>query len=73
MVHRGPDDEGFEQRPLGGADTATADCLIFNGEISNVRSLQTRLHAEGIEVRSSGDTEVLLKALSLWGERALEH
>ncbi len=101
MVHRGPDDEGFEQRPLGDADTATAvagfgfrrlaildlspaghqpmvnpatgDCLIFNGEIYNFRSLQTRLHAEGIEVRSSGDTEVLLKALSLWGERALEH
>jgi asparagine synthase (glutamine-hydrolysing) len=100
MIHRGPDDEGYEERPLGRHDgtrstvglgfrrlaildlspaghqpmvnPATGDCLIFNGEIYNFVELRSRLRAEGIEVSSSGDTEVLLKALSHWGERALE-
>ena len=100
MIHRGPDDEGYEERPLGRHDDtrstvglgfrrlsildlspaghqpmvnpATGDCLIFNGEIYNFVELRSRLRAEGIEVSSSGDTEVLLKALSHWGERALE-
>ena len=100
MIHRGPDDEGYEERPLGRHDDtrsivglgfrrlsildlspaghqpmvnpATGDCLIFNGEIYNFVELRTRLRAEGVEVTSSGDTEVLLKALSRWGERALE-
>ena len=99
MVHRGPDDEGYEQAPVGpGASEAvaglgfrrlsildlspaghqpmvnpdTGDILVFNGEIYNFRELRAKLAAEGIEVRSSGDTEVLLKSLSRWGERALE-
>ena len=100
MIHRGPDDEGYEERPLGRHDDkrstlglgfrrlsildlspaghqpmvnpATGDCLIFNGEIYNFVELRSRLRAEGVEVNSSGDTEVLLKALSQWGERALE-
>ena len=100
MIHRGPDDEGYEERPLGRhldtrstvglgfrrlsildlspaghqpmVNPATGDCLIFNGEIYNFVELRTRLRAEGVEVTSSGDTEVLLKALSRWGERALE-
>ena len=100
MIHRGPDDEGYEERPVGRhhdtrstvglgfrrlsildlspaghqpmVNPATGDCLIFNGEIYNFVELRSRLRAEGIEVSSSGDTEVLLKALSHWGERALE-
>ena len=100
MIHRGPDDEGYEELPLGRHDDkkstvglgfrrlaildlspaghqpmvnpATGDCLIFNGEIYNFVDLRSRLRAEGVEVTSSGDTEVLLKALSQWGERALE-
>lgn len=98
MVHRGPDDEGYEQKPVGPGTSAmaglgfrrlsildlspaghqpmvnpdTGDALIFNGEIYNFRELRARLAGEGIEVRSSGDTEVLLKALSSWGERAID-
>ena len=100
MIHRGPDDEGYEELPLGRhvdkvstlglgfrrlaildlspvghqpmVTPATGDCLIFNGEIYNFVELRSRLRAEGVEVTSSGDTEVLLKALSQWGERALE-
>ena len=98
MVHRGPDDEGYEQRPLGADDRgptaafgfrrlaildlspaghqpmvnpATGDLLVFNGEIYNFRWLRRRLEAKGVVFRSSGDTEVLLAALSTWGEAAL--
>jgi len=109
MVHRGPDDEGYEQLPLGGerapvagvgsspgeatlgfgfrrlaildltsaghqpmVHKATGDCLIFNGEIYNFRWLRAKLEALGANVRSSGDTEVLLHALVAWGEKALD-
>lgn len=100
MIHRGPDDDGYEEFPFGRHDAegprvglgfrrlaildlspaghqpmvnpATGDCLIFNGEIYNFIEIRSRLRAAGVEVASSGDTEVLLKALSQWGERALE-
>jgi asparagine synthase (glutamine-hydrolysing) len=100
MVHRGPDDEGYEQRQLGAdpdrnltlglgfrrlsildlssaghqpmVDPSTGNCLVFNGEIFNFRQLRGRLQAEGVAFTSSGDTEVLLQALSRWGDRALE-
>jgi len=50
----------------------TGDCLVFNGEIYNFRSLRAALQCEGVVFRSSSDTEVLLKALSSWGEGAIE-
>jgi asparagine synthase (glutamine-hydrolysing) len=48
------------------------DWLVFNGEIYNFRSLRSRLMVAGSRFQSSGDTEVLLHALSLWGDRALD-
>lgn len=51
---------------------ATGDCLIFNGEIYNYQSLRAKLRQAGVVLRSSGDSEVLLHALSLWGERTLD-
>lgn len=98
MVYRGPNDEGFEELPLGVDDsgpiagfgfrrlaildlsaaghqpmfnTNTGDCLIFNGEIYNFRSLRAELQCRGIIFRSASDTEVLLQALSTLGEEAL--
>jgi len=50
----------------------TGDCLVFNGEIYNFRQLRSRLMVEGARPKSSGDTEILLHALALWGERTLE-
>ena len=100
MVHRGPDDEGFEVLPLGAGDAAgpvvglgfrrlsildlssaghqpmfnpaTGDCLVFNGEIYNFRHLRAELQCHGVVFRSTSDTEVVLQALSVWGESAVE-
>lgn len=99
MIHRGPDDEGYEELPLGSDDAGTVagfgfrrlaildlspaghqpmfnertgDCIVFNGEIYNFRQLRAELQADGVRFRSSSDTEVLLQALSVWGEHAIE-
>lgn len=45
--------------------------LVFNGEIYNYREIRAQLQAKGIEFRTSGDTEVLLRALEQWGQDAL--
>jgi asparagine synthase (glutamine-hydrolysing) len=52
-------------------DGDTGDALIYNGEIYNFRSLREMLRKEGFSFTSTGDTEVLLKALVAWGPRAL--
>lgn len=41
--------------------------LVFNGEIYNFRELRAELQAAGFGFRSSGDTEVVLKAYQHWG------
>lgn len=50
---------------------ATGDALIFNGEVYNFAELRARLQVKGHVFRSTGDTEVMLHALSEWGEAAL--
>jgi asparagine synthase (glutamine-hydrolysing) len=98
MIHRGPDDEGYEQfaitddasgpacgfgfrrlaimdlSPLGHQpmiNTDTGDAIVFNGEIYNFVAIREQLESRGCRFRSTGDTEVLLRALSEWGEDAL--
>jgi len=51
---------------------ATGDCLIFNGEIYNFRDLRLQLQLDGTRFRGGSDSEVLLHALSTWGEAAVE-
>ncbi len=46
--------------------------LVYNGEVFGYRELRTLLESEGRHCRSSGDTEVVLQALALWGPDALE-
>ncbi|MBK8187798.1 MAG: hypothetical protein IPK77_11485 [Cellvibrio sp.] len=46
-------------------------CIIFNGEIYNFQEIRTKLEAMGVEFRTSGDTEVLLKAIVHFGEKII--
>ena len=52
-------------------DLETGSWLAFNGEIYNFRKLRSELERLGVKFATSGDSEVLLKALLHWGERAL--
>jgi asparagine synthase (glutamine-hydrolysing) len=45
--------------------------LTYNGEIYNYVTLRAELAARGVQVQSTGDTEVLLRCLETWGEDAL--
>lgn len=45
--------------------------LVFNGEIYNFASLRHDLAQAGVRFRSRSDSEVLLEALSRWGEAAI--
>lgn len=41
--------------------------LAYNGEIYNFRDIRERLRTQGVDVRSTGDTEVLLNACVTFG------
>lgn len=45
--------------------------LAWNGELYNFRELRDELRRDGVEFRSNGDSEVVLRALLKWGEEAL--
>ncbi len=53
-------------------DAESGSWLIYNGEIYNFRKLRAELETLGMKFATSGDSEVLLKALVQWGEQALE-
>jgi asparagine synthase (glutamine-hydrolysing) len=57
------------RQPMHDADSGS--WLIFNGEIYNFRQLRSELETLGAKFSTSGDTEVLLRALVQWGEAAL--
>jgi asparagine synthase (glutamine-hydrolysing) len=52
-------------------DPETGNWIVYNGEIYNFRELRTRLQSEGARFVSQSDTEVLLKAYGLWGEKCV--
>tara|TARA_B100000780_G_C21105165_1_gene446200 strand:+ start:54 stop:1883 length:1830 start_codon:yes stop_codon:yes gene_type:complete len=47
--------------------------LIFNGEIYNYVELRNNLKEKGLKFKTNSDTEVLLKMLSFYGEKAMDH
>src|SRR3954470_12826504 len=51
-------------------DPMTGHVIVFNGEIYNFGDLRQRLEAEGQQLRSTGDTAVILRALGLHGPSA---
>jgi asparagine synthase (glutamine-hydrolysing) len=62
-----------EVRPAGSRDSSdVAYALSFNGEIYNFVELRAELRSLGHRFRSTGDTEVLLRAYAEWGESCLE-
>ena len=53
-------------------DAESGSWLAFSGEIYNFRPLRAELERLGVQFATTGDSEVLLKALVQWGERALQ-
>lgn len=49
----------------------TGDCIVLNGEIYNFTALRERLKDRPTALQSTGDTAVLLRMLSLYGDQAL--
>lgn len=58
-------------QPMHFADNTLT--IVFNGEIYNYKDLKENLLAKGYVFHSSSDTEVVLAAYHLWGERCAEH
>jgi asparagine synthase (glutamine-hydrolysing) len=52
-------------------DPVTGQVIVFNGEIYNYLDLRRRLAAEGQTFESSGDTQVMLRALGIHGSEAV--
>jgi asparagine synthase (glutamine-hydrolysing) len=52
-------------------DPVTEHVVVFNGEIYNFGELRRRLAAEGQVFQSTGDTAIMLRALSLHGPAAV--
>jgi asparagine synthase (glutamine-hydrolysing) len=58
------------RQPMSSDDGATT--LVFNGEIYNFRAVRGELEASGARFRTQSDTEVILRAWELDGERCVE-
>jgi asparagine synthase (glutamine-hydrolysing) len=57
-------------QPMG--DPEGRGILSYNGELYNAPDLRRELEGRGTRFRSRSDTEVVLHALLVWGEEALE-
>jgi asparagine synthase (glutamine-hydrolysing) len=57
-------------QPMIDPDSGTV--IVYNGEVYNFRELRRELEAAGQRFVSKGDTEVVLKAYSQWGDACLE-
>ena len=45
--------------------------LVYNGEVYNYRQLRSEIERFGVIFRTNSDTEVVLEAWRLWGEKSL--
>jgi len=53
-------------------DSSNNNVLIFNGEIYNFKELRNELEDLGHVFKTSGDTEVILKSYTEWGENCVK-
>ena len=53
------------------SDPLTGQVISFNGEIYNFQSLRDRLQAKGHAFQSTGDTQVMLRAIGVEGRAAV--
>ena len=58
------------RQPMVGESGAV---LTFNGEIYNYKTLRAELVALGASFNEQSDTEVVLRAYEVWGERCVTH
>lgn len=54
-------------------DSAGETAIAFNGEIYNYRELRSELEGLGHAFRTTGDTEVALRAYAEWGVDCVQH
>jgi asparagine synthase (glutamine-hydrolysing) len=64
------DVENTSQQPM--IDSELGLAIVFNGCIYNYKELREQLRAKGYRFFSGGDTEVILKAFHVWGEKCVE-
>lgn len=60
--------------PTGHQPMATPDgrhWITFNGEVYNFQEIRRELERKGLQFKSTGDTEVILRAYEIWGEACL--
>lgn len=54
-------------------DRQTGDVLVYNGEVYNFAQLRDTVESDNFSWQSSGDTEVVLRAMQQWGHTAPLH
>ena len=62
--------------PTGHQPMATPDdryWITYNGEVYNFEDVRAKLEGKGVKFRSTGDTEVILRAYEQWGADCLRH
>jgi asparagine synthase (glutamine-hydrolysing) len=58
-------------QPMHNADCGIA--IVFNGEIYNYKKLRNRLEIDGLNFKTSSDTEVILNSYMRWGDDCLRY